>query len=72
MNIENLLKTWTECACSLLGNEYDSDKIETFDNAIHELSRVGIRDMNVYRLEDDGVIVRYIEKGSKTFKKVTI
>ena len=72
MNIENLLTSWTKFACDLLVEEYNSEKVEKFDNIIHELSKVGVRDMNVYRMEDDGIIVRYIERGSKTFKKVVI
>lgn len=69
---ENLLKEWTRQAYGLLDSVYNAERVETLNRTILELSKLGIIDLVLYRVEEDGVTVRYNKRGSKTFQKVTI
>lgn len=69
---KNLLKIWTTQAFSLLDSIYDPKRIEILNGAILDLSKIGITDLVLYRVEDDGITVRYNNRGSKTFEKVAV
>lgn len=69
---ENLLKEWTRQAYSLLDSVYNAERVEILNQTILDLSKVGITDLILYRVEEDGITVRYNKRGSKTFQKVTI
>lgn len=69
---ENLLKEWTTQAYSLLDSVYNAERVEKLNQTILDLSKVGITDLILYKVEEDGITVRYNKRGSKTFKKVNI
>ena len=69
---KELLKEWTTEAYGLLDSTYDEQRIKRLDSAILNLSKVGITDLVIYRVEEDAVTVRYINRGSRTFEKVAI
>ena len=69
---KQLLKEWTKQAYGLLDSTYDEQRIKTLDETILNLSKVGITELVLYKVEEDGVTVRYLNRGSKTFEKVAI
>lgn len=69
---ENLLKEWTKGAYGLLDNVYDAERVKTLDNIILDLSKVGITDLVLYNIVENDITVRYINRGSKTFKKISL
>ena len=69
---KELLKEWTKQAYGLLDSIYDESRIKRLDDTILNLSKVGITELVLYKVEEDGVTVRYLNRGSKTFEKVAI
>ena len=69
---KNLLIEWTTQAYGLLDSIYNAERVEKLNSTILNLSKVGITDLVLYRVEDDGVTVRYNKRGSKTFEKVSL
>ena len=69
---KDLLTEWTTQAYGLLDNVYDPKRVETLNNTILDLSKLGITDLVLYNVADDSVTVRYNKRGSKTFQKVSI
>lgn len=69
---KDLLKEWTKQAYSLLDSIYDPERIAKLDNAILDLSKIGITDLILYKVEEDGITVRYNNRGSKAFQKVIL
>lgn len=69
---EDLLKEWTKEAYSLLDSVYNAERVDRLNQVILDLSKVGITDLVLYKVEEDGITVRYNKRGSKTFKKVSI
>ena len=72
MDVNDLLKVWTDCAYQLLENKFDEKRIETLGRTIQDLSKFGITDLVVYNIEEDGITVRFKERGSKSFKKIQL
>ena len=69
---KDLLKDWTRNAYGLLDNVYDAQRIEDLNKTILDLSKVGISDLIIYKVEEDGITVRFNNRGSKSFQKVAI
>lgn len=69
---KDLLKDWTKHAYGLLDNVYDTERIEDLNKTILDLSKVGISDLIIYKVEEDGITVRFNNRGSKSFQKVSI
>lgn len=69
---ENLLKEWTKEAYGLLDSVYDAERVKTLDNIILDLSKVGITDLVLYNIQENDITVRYIDRGSKTFKTISL
>lgn len=69
---KQLLKKWTTQAYGLLDSIYNEERITKLDEVILDLSKVGITELVIYKVEEDGVTVRYLNRGSKTFEKVAI
>ena len=69
---KQLLTEWTTEAYGLLDSIYDEPRIKRLNEAILNLSKVGITELVLYKVEEDGVTVRYLNRGSKTFEKVAI
>ena len=69
---KNLLREWTKQAYGLLDSVYNAERVEILNNTILELSKIGITDLTLYRVEEDGVTVRYNKRGSKSFKKIIL
>lgn len=69
---KDLLKDWTKQAYSLLDSIYDPERVAKLDSAILDLSKIGITDLVLYKVEEDGITVRYNNRGSKAFQKVVL
>ncbi len=69
---KNLIKEWTTQAYGLLDSVYNAERVEKLNSAILDLSKIGITELVLYRIEDDGITVRYNNRGSKTFEKVSL
>lgn len=69
---KDLLTEWTTQAYGLLDSVYDAERVEILNNTILDLTKLGITDLVLYSVEDDGVTVRYNKRGSKTFQKVVV
>lgn len=69
---KDLLTEWTKQSYGLLDSVYDAERVETLNDTILDLSKIGITDLVLYNVEDDGITVRYKKRGSKTFQKVIV